>query len=104
MYKFLLEREETLPTAAPHDLGLGSVVRETSAIFAEEVRDFVTITTCTEIFTVWGQHFEEMQALVFACGAKQFMTTEWAFAFADDPGTWSVGRVGHTDNKNRKAY
>jgi hypothetical protein len=47
-----------------------SIVSQTQAIFTEQIGDLFSITAGTQVFTFWGQGFEQMQALIVTRGAK----------------------------------
>ena len=63
-----------------------SIVSQIQAVFAEQVGNLFSITVRAQIFTFWGQGFEQMQALIVTRGAKQFIATERSLALTHHPG------------------
>jgi hypothetical protein len=47
-----------------------SIVSQAQAVLTEQVGDLFSITVGAQVFTVWGQGFEQMQALIVARGTK----------------------------------
>jgi len=63
-----------------------SIVSQAQAVFTEQVGDLFSITVRAQVFTFWGQGFEQMQALIVTRGAKQLTATERALALTHHPG------------------